>query len=76
MWISLQHFSRGDLEIAVLTSPHGTESVLNPGNNRPENTILEEGGSSEAVDSSRVGGVGRHQGRLDITVARAQNDFS
>jgi subtilisin-like proprotein convertase family protein len=43
VYIDLQHFSRGDLEI-VLTSPHGAESVLHPGN-RPENTLLEEGDS-------------------------------
>ena len=41
VYVDLQHFSRGDLEI-VLTSPHGTESILHPGN-RPENSLLEEG---------------------------------
>jgi hypothetical protein len=40
VYIALNHFSRGDLEI-ILTSPQGTESILHPGQ-RPENTVLRE----------------------------------
>jgi hypothetical protein len=40
VYIALNHFSRGNLEI-ILTSPHGTESILHPGQ-RPEATILKE----------------------------------
>jgi hypothetical protein len=40
IYIALNHFSRGDLEI-ILTSPQGTESILHPGQ-RPENTVLYE----------------------------------
>ena len=40
VYISLQHFSRGDLEV-ILTSPQGTASILHPGQ-RPENTVLDE----------------------------------
>lgn len=38
--LSLQHFSRGDLDIKLI-SPGGTTSLLNPGN-RPENKLLDE----------------------------------
>jgi kexin len=38
VYVDLAHFSRGDLAI-VLTSPHGTKSVLSPGK-RPETTQL------------------------------------
>ena len=38
--LSLQHVSRGDLEI-ILTSPLGTESILTPGR-RPENTQISQ----------------------------------
>ena len=37
-YLDLDHLSRGDLEV-VLTSPHGTRSVLHPGN-RPETSQL------------------------------------
>ena len=42
VYLKLQHLSRGDLEI-VLESPHGTTSVLHPGN-RPENSQLPPAG--------------------------------
>jgi hypothetical protein len=40
VYIALQHFSRGDLEV-ILTSPKGTQSIIHPGQ-RPENTVLAE----------------------------------
>lgn len=39
VYLDLQHGSRGDVKI-VLTSPHGTKSLLAP-SKRPENTVLE-----------------------------------
>jgi subtilisin family serine protease len=40
VYVDMEHFSRGDLEI-MLTSPQGTVSMLHPGQ-RPENTQLDE----------------------------------
>jgi subtilisin-like proprotein convertase family protein len=41
VYLDVQHFSRGHLEV-VLTSPSGTTSILLPGK-RPENTQLDDG---------------------------------
>jgi hypothetical protein len=64
-YVYLRHFSRGDLTI-VLTSPHGTESILIPGN-RPENTQLDEDESWKMLSVRTWGEDALGEWKIEIT---------
>lgn len=64
-YVYLRHISRGDLTI-VLTSPHGTESILIPGN-RPENTQLTDEQSWKMLSLRTWGEDALGEWKIEIT---------
>lgn len=65
VYSNIKHFSRGDLDV-VLTSPQGSESVLQPGN-RPKNTQLHDDEQWKLLTVRSCGELARGKWTVSVT---------